>query len=147
MYFDKLTVKVKLGKNGKIPERKTVGSAGFDLYCSEDVIWENRDSFYITTAKTDVFFEIPFGYEGQIRLRSSMSKLLVSMPHGVGTVDSDYRDEIYFPLICFSKFVPLINKGDRVAQIVFKQVPITKLHLVQELSKSTRDGGFGSTGR
>ena len=64
-----------------------------------------------------------------------------------GTIDSDYRGEICVILINHGKDSFIIERGMRIAQIVFAKLPNFKLIEVKELSATKRDkGGFGSTG-
>lgn len=97
---------------------------------------------------TGIAFEIPEGYEGQVRPRSGLA-----MKHGVtllnapGTIDSDYRGEVRVLLINHGKDVFSVNPGDRIAQIVFAPVTQVLLEETKALSESGRGaGGFGSTG-
>ena len=132
------------------PRYQTPGSAGFDLAVSEDVILEPGAT---ALAPTGLRMIIPEGYEGQIRLRSSMYKRNVVMPNAPGTIDSDYRGEIFVPLRNLTQTEAVVfRKGDRVAQMVIKEVPKVELHFLNPdqfaACEATfrGDGGFGSTG-
>ena len=92
--------------------------------------------------------EIPEGYEGEIRPRSSVHKTGMILSNCVGTIDSGYRGEI---MAVFWK-IPFIGKpykvGDRIMQILIKPVPDVKFMEAETLSKTERGtGGYGSTGR
>ncbi|NRG30726.1 dUTP diphosphatase [Niallia circulans] len=86
-----LRVNIKrLNEHAVIPQYAKVGDSGFDLVAVEDTIIEPGE-----TAKVPVglAFELPAGYELQIRPRSgitSKTKLRVQF----GTVDSGYRGEV-----------------------------------------------------
>ena len=132
------------------PEYQTPGSAGFDLAISENVILSPGGS---VLAPTDLRMIIPEGYEGQIRLRSSMYKKNVVMPNAPGTIDSDYRGEIMIPLRNLSQYDAIaFKKGERIAQMVIKEVPQIELHYLNPdqfaayESTFRGEGGFGSTG-
>lgn len=100
---------------------------------------------------TGLYFEIPSGYELQVRPRSGLSfKNGVTVLNSPGTVDSGYRGEIQVILINHSKETFIIQNGDRIAQGVISPVltsEITKLNKVANLSETKRgEGKFGSTG-
>ena len=97
---------------------------------------------------TGLKIEIPEGYEGQIRPRSGLAiKNGITVLNSPGTIDADYRGEIKIILINHSDKPFQINKGDRIAQIVFSQIIKAKFSRCSDLSVSARSGnGFGSTG-
>ena len=136
----------KLNDDAKIPEMQTSGAAGFDLTAIRREVSE--DGSYLKY-HTGIALEIPEGYEGQIRPRSSIAKntdlILINSP---GTIDADYRGEI---IVVFKPLKPAFAKtykpGDRIAQIVFNKVEKADIVIAHELSNTQRDeGGFGSTG-
>lgn len=97
---------------------------------------------------TGVAIALPAGFEGQVRPRSGLA-----VSHGVtvlnapGTIDSDYRGEIKVVLINHGDSDFTIQRGDRIAQLVFAQLARLEIRLVAELDDTLRgDGGFGSTG-
>lgn len=94
-------------------------------------------------------FEIPEGYEGQVRPRSGLAKKhAVVAWHPIGTVDSDYRGEVMAALHNRGDRPFTIWEGDRIAQLVIAPVVRAMLEEVAELSDTARGGnGFGSTGR
>ena len=64
-----------------------------------------------------------------------------------GVVDSGYRGEIMVCLYNTSNEDVEIKRGDRIAQIIFQEVPAISLLLREELETSQRgSSGFGSTG-
>ena len=93
--------------------------------------------------------EIPIGYEGQVRPRSGLaSKHGLTLPNTPGTVDADYRGEMFVALINLSDEPYEIQHADRIAQMVIAPVTRAALVEVDELSPTPRGaGGFGSTGR
>ncbi|QHZ51167.1 dUTP diphosphatase [Paenibacillus larvae] len=150
-----MEVKIKkLHPDAVIPEYATAGAAGFDLVALEDVIIEPGD---VKTIRTGLAFEIPVGYELQIRPRSGVSlKTKLRQPNSVGTIDSDYRGEVQ---LMFENTLTklahlnvklasyLIQKGDRLAQGIIAPVERAKFTVVDELSGTERGaGGFGHTG-
>jgi dUTP pyrophosphatase len=93
-------------------------------------------------------FAIPAGYEIQVRPRSGLAlKRGVSIPNTPGTIDSDYRGELKVILINHGEDDFLIQRGDRIAQIVVAPVQRGNLVEVDNLDNTARgSGGFGSTG-
>lgn len=129
----------------KIPEYKTAGASGFDLCAFIDRSIElgpgNRNSI-----PTGLCFEIPEGFELQIRHRSGLAfefgVIVIS-----GTVDSDYRGEVKINVMNHGRTSFVISPGDRIAQGVICPVVRAEFEMVEELSKSNRGNlGFGSTG-
>lgn len=145
--MNKITVKCVASKGAIIPEYKTAGAAGADIcaYLKESVIIPAGKSKMIPTG---LFFEIPQGYEIQIRPRSGLAaKNGVTVLNTPGTIDSDYRGEICIILInlCENDFT--VNNGDRIAQMVIAPVIQAEFQTAESLSQTERGkGGFGSTG-
>lgn len=130
----------------QMPERKTSGSAGYDLKAFGDFVVPAGKSALIPTG---VKMKIPYGNLGFITPRSSMGKILVTIPNSPGTIDSDYRDEVKIILFNQGTEELKIKSGDRIAQIIFMPIRIGNVSLVPELSpdaSNDRIGGFGSTG-
>jgi dUTP pyrophosphatase len=97
---------------------------------------------------TGLIFEIPQGYEIQIRPRSGLAfKNGVTCLNTPGTIDSDYRGEIKVLLINLGLEEFEISRGMRIAQMVVAPVTQAKLLETNELGETDRGaGGFGSTG-
>lgn len=92
---------------------------------------------------------MPSHLEAQVRPRSGLA-----IQHGItllnspGTIDADYRGEIAVILINHGEAPFQIERGDRIAQLVFAAVVTCELISVEELPESGRgEGGFGSSGR
>lgn len=136
--------------NNPDPEYAHKGDSGFDFRANlEEEIkllpgeWK--------AIPTGLYFEIPSGYELQVRSRSGLAfKNGVMVLNSPGTVDSGYRGEIQVILINHSKEIFTIQHGDRIAQGVIAPVltsEISKLNKVFSLSETERgEGKFGSTG-
>ncbi|MDR4942982.1 dUTP diphosphatase [Bacillus wiedmannii] len=144
-----LRVKIKRLKDVELPKYAKPGDSGFDLVAAEDtIIWPGETK----VVPTGLAFEIPPGYELQVRPRSGMTrntKLRVVL----GTVDSGYRGEVGVLVDNIEsvegKFMnsQLIEKGTRIAQGVI--APVVTAHFVEVdgLSDSERGNrGFGSSG-
>lgn len=130
-----------------IPSYKTTGSAGIDLYANilEPVKLKPLDRALIPTG---LYISMPEGYEGQVRSRSGLAlKHGICLANGIGTIDSDYRGEIGVILINLGEKEYTINKGDRIAQMVFIKYEKVKFIEVDTLDNTERGtGGFGHTG-
>lgn len=135
----------KLSPLALIPQYQTSQSAGFDLHSIEDVMLLPGERKLISTGLS---FEIPQGYEIQIRPRSGLAyKHGISVLNSPGTIDSDYRGEIKVLLINYSDEEFEIKLGDRIAQAIIQKVIQAQFIEVDSLNNTERgDGGFGSTG-
>ena len=91
---------------------------------------------------------MPNNFEAQVRPRSGLAlKNSITVLNTPGTIDSDYRGEICVILINHGQMSFKINRGMRIAQIIFKETPEVNLVEVDELDNTKRGaGGFGSTG-
>ena len=145
--MNKIDIKFIAQKGAVIPQYKTSGAAGADL-CA---LLENP--LTIASGKTAIvptglFFEIPEGYEIQIRPRSGLAaKNGVTVLNTPGTIDSDYRGEIKIILINLGDEDFVINSGDRIAQMAIMEVLKPEVVVEENLSETKRaSGGFGSTG-
>lgn len=144
-----LEIKVKKldNKIEKLPKYETEGSAGFDLRAriDEDIVIKAGE---VKLIKTGLAFELPKGYEGQIRSRSGLAlKNNLFVLNSPGTLDSDYRGEICIILANFGKNDFVVTDGMRLAQMVISKYEKVEIKEVSELSDTKRGtGGFGSTG-
>lgn len=159
--MNKIRVRVKkLHPDAVIPEYKTEGAAGFDLVAVEDVLINRGETKLV---RTGLAFEIPPGYELQIRPRSGLSlETPLRIANAPGTVDSDYRGEVKIIVTNIAPYdedledeyyigsesnFEYIEKGTRIAQGVIAPVFRAEFEEVDELSGTERGaGGFGSTG-
>ena len=131
-----------------LPDYETNSSAGMDLraYLPDGSI--SLDPKQRTLIGTGLFFEIPQGFEVQIRPRSGLAlKHGVTVLNSPGTIDADYRGEIKVILINNGEEPFLIEHEMRIAQMVVSKYQQVQFKLVKELTSSERgSGGFGSTG-
>ena len=137
----------RLSEKVKLPKYETNGSSGMDLSANID------SSIKINPGKTAIIptgisLSVPNNYEIQIRPRSGLAaKNQITVLNSPGTIDSDYRGEIKVILINLGEKVFIVDKGDRIAQMVVCPIIKAKLKEVENLEKSHRgSGGFGSTG-
>jgi dUTP pyrophosphatase len=129
-----------------LPSYATKGAAGFDLASAISYMLDPGDS---VTIPTGFAVELDPGWELQIRGRSGLAfQRQISITHGVGTIDSDYRGEIKVCLTNHGSKPYMINRGDRIAQAVLARADQGNIWLVDHLRPSDRgEGGFGSTGK
>lgn len=131
----------------ELPQYATSGSAGMDIRAAveEQLVIAPGETKLVPTG---LAIALEAGYECQVRSRSGLA-----IKHGIfalnspGTIDSDYRGEIKIILSNFGKKPFAINRGDRIAQLVFAKYEQVDWELSTELPDSSRGtGGFGSTG-
>lgn len=142
-----MQVKVINRSKHALPEYKSAGAAGLDLYADLDES-VTLQPFERQLIPTGLYIELPEGYEAQIRSRSGLAlKHGVSVLNAPGTIDSDYRGEIKVILINLSNEPFTVNDGERIAQMVVAKYEIIELQLTDKLTDTERDqGGFGSSG-
>ena len=130
-----------------LPTRATQGSAGYDVRSSEQDFWLEPGE--IRAAGTGLALQLPPGLEGQLRPRSGLAlRHGVTLPNAPGTIDPDYRGELRVILMNQGSGRVRIERGERIAQLVFARFEAPRLVEVRALSGSERGaGGFGSTGR
>ena len=132
-----------------LPSYETAGAAGMDLRAAAP----NDRPLILLPGKrmlvpTGLVFEIPQGYEGQVRPRSGLA-----LKHGItclntpGTIDSDYRGELKVLLVNLGDEDFEITRGMRIAQMVVAAVARAEITERGATSATGRgEGGFGSTG-
>ena len=130
-----------------LPSYQTAGAAGADVCAclSQPIVLEPGARAMVPTGLS---FEIPCGYEIQVRPRSGLAaKNGVTVLNSPGTIDSDYRGEVKVILINLGSEPFAIAHGDRIAQLIVAPVEQAQFHVVESLSSTQRgQGGFGSTG-
>lgn len=140
-----LTIK-RLDEDVELPWYAYPGDAGLDLRSNADLVLEPFERKLIPTG---LAIAIPEGYAGFVQPRSGLAlKQGLSFPNTPGLIDSHYRGELKVVAINLDPQNPiLINKGDRIAQLVIQEVPVVNLVEVKELDETDRgSGGFGSSG-
>lgn len=140
-------VRLPHGEGLELPAYETAGSAGMDLRAavSDPVTLQPGER---TLVPTGLIFEIPEGFEAQVRPRSGLAyKHGVTCLNTPGTIDSDYRGEVSVLLVNLGQEPFTIERGMRIAQMVI--APVVQARLAEsELASVTGRGagGFGSTG-
>ena len=129
-----------------LPAYMTEGAAGMDL-CAD--IEGDIELAPMTRAliPTGIAIALPVGFEAQIRPRSGMAlKQGFTLVNSPGTIDSDYRGEIQIIAINLGAEPIVIQRGQRIAQMVLQRVVRAQWREVDELPDSPRQqGGFGHT--
>ncbi|MGY8823430.1 MAG: dUTP diphosphatase [Candidatus Latescibacterota bacterium] len=143
-------IRVRVVRKGDepLPAYETAQSAGMDLRADlEEVI--SLAPGQRALVPTGLFIEIPEGYEAQVRPRSGLAlKRGLTVLNSPGTIDADYRGEVGVILVNLSQEEQRIEKGERVAQLLFAPVARAELVEVEALGETERgSGGFGSTGK
>jgi deoxyuridine 5''-triphosphate nucleotidohydrolase (dut) len=138
----------KLNSRVKLPEYKTSGSSGMDLMAFVESPIKIKPNT-VELIPTGLSIAIPEELEIQIRPRSGLAaKSSISVLNTPGTIDSDYRGELKIILFNHGNKDFIVNKNDRVAQMVLTPVIKMELEEVDQLPETIRgSGGFGSTGK
>jgi dUTP pyrophosphatase len=131
-----------------IPRYATTGSSGMDLVADvrEEVILKPGD---IKLISAGIYISVPQGYEAEVRPRSGLAlKHGISLVNTPGTIDSDYRGLVNIIMINHGKEPFSIKRGERIAQMVIKEVVKADIEVTEELDDTVRShGGFGHTGK
>ena len=142
-----MKVKVINRSSNQLPEYATEFSAGLDVRAAneEPIVLEPLARAMVPTG---LYLEIPAGYEVQVRPRSGLAaKKGITVLNAPGTIDADYRGEVCVILVNLSGERFVVEKGERVAQLVLAKHERVEWERVDELAESGRGaGGFGSTG-
>lgn len=149
-----------------LPQYATVGASGLDLRASFTELDETfkGSGWNINKGKniyelwlrpggrililTDIYVDVPTGYEFQVRARSGLAiNSGIMMVNGIGTIDKDYKGNIGIILYNGGDNTFIIKPGDRIAQLVLCKVEKVEWNEVEKLSSSDRStSGYGSTG-
>lgn len=147
-------MKVKIiNKSGyESPQYKTKGSAGFDIRAllpkGEGYVYKLEPHKQVNL-KTGLYFAIPEGYELRVQGRSGNAMNYgISITHGLGCLDSDYRGELNVFLTNHGDEPFYIKHGDRIAQGIISPIFQAEWIEVEELDDTERGiGGLGHTGK
>ena len=144
----KIKIKYINKSDNENPVYAKEGDSGFDLRANEGGTLKTLERKLVSTG---LFFELPDGYEMQVRPRSGLSfKHGITVLNTPGTVDTGYRGEIKVLLVNLSNEDFTWSKGERIAQAVIASrvsSDFGELIEVTNISDSERGiTGFGSTG-
>lgn len=142
-------MKVKvINKSGMdLPRYATEFSAGVDVRAAIETP-VTIEPLGRAIVPTGLYLEIPAGYEVQVRPRSGLAaKKGVTVLNAPGTIDADYRGEVCVILVNLSNEAFIVERGERIAQLVLARHEHIEWENAENLSESERgEGGFGSTG-
>lgn len=138
----------KLHPEAKTPKYAYELDSGFDLYSLEQIVLE---PFGRTLVPTGLSFDLPEGYEIQVRPKSGLAiNMGLTVLNTPGTVDKGYTGEIKVIVFNTNNNSAVIEKGMKIAQAVLCPVVCGKFvnfEQTDNLGDSERgDAGFGSTG-
>jgi dUTP pyrophosphatase len=139
-------LKVKLlSENAKLPTRTDSGSAGYDLYASEDTIIEARKHKLV---QTGIAIAIPNNrIYGRLAPRSGLA-LRYGLDVGAGVVDASYRGPVSIVIFNHLDEDYEVKIGDRIAQLILEVIITPDIELVDDLDNTDRGSkGFGSSGK
>jgi len=142
-------VRLAHGRGLDLPGYQSDGAAGMDLLAA---VAARRPIRLAPGARvlvpTGLILELPAGFEAQVRPRSGLA-----LRHGItvlnspGTIDCDYRGEVKVLLANLGEADFIVERGERIAQLVFQRVERASLLEIAAASPTPRGvGGFGSTG-
>jgi dUTP pyrophosphatase len=143
-------VKVLLSRGMTMPAYATEGAAAVDMRAAIDegttVTIQPGERAMIPTGMA-----ISLENANVVAILAARSGLAVksgiNLANGIGVIDSDYRGEICVGLYNSSDVPFTVNRGDRIAQLMFMPVYVANLIEAQTLDETARGaGGFGSTG-
>jgi len=145
--MDFLIVRTDNAKDLPLPTRQSAAAAGMDLHANvQDAVCIKKGMRTLIPAGVKI--ALPVGFEAQVRPRSGLA-----LKHGVtvlntpGTVDADYRGELCVLLINLGDEDFVVQRGDRIAQLVIAPVEMCGFVEVEVLPDTIRGaGGYGSTG-
>lgn len=136
-------MRIKLDNGAYKPTRAHATDAGLDLYSPVRTIVAPLGSVIIDTG---VHVELPPGTVGLIKSKSGLMT-----KHGItsdGTIDEDYRGSIRVMLFNHSREFYMVEKGDKISQLVIMPIYRPDVELVERLTDTERgENGFGSSGR
>ena len=142
-----MKVKVINKSGAPLPAYATEFAAGMDVRAAVDepIVLEPLGRAMVPTG---LYLEIPAGYEIQVRPRSGLAaKKGVTVLNAPGTIDADYRGEVRVILVNLSSERFVIERGERIAQLVLARHEVIEWEETEALAASERgEGGFGSTG-
>lgn len=137
----------KLHEDAKLPVyANKFGDSGADVFAIDNYSIAPGERALV---KTGIAIVLPDGYECQVRSKSGLAlKRGLMVLNSPGTVDNGYRGEVGVILYNTSNETQHIEKGDKVAQLVFVPVQQSLFIEVYEMDETSRGaGGYGSTGK
>ena len=147
------TVTVRIAKEPgcddlPLPSYETEHAAGMDLRAAVMTPYTLQPGERVLVP-TGLRIALPEGYEAQIRPRSGLAlKHGISLLNTPGTIDADYRGKIRIIMANLGQEPFVIQRGDRIAQMIVAPVTRAQWEVCESLDETTRgEGGFGHTGK
>ena len=143
LFLENVVINICPTSTGKQPYKAYVDSAGFDLYADETILVLPRNR---TLVSIGLSMQIPLGYCGKIYSRSGLAN-----EHGIvafnGIIDPGFSGVVKVLLFNFSDEEYLVQKGTRIAQMIFVKTEnvIFKFDIL-DLKSDRNNKGFGSSG-
>ena len=132
----------KITENGYAPTKGSIHAAGYDLHSAYNYVIPAKGK---QCCSTDLKIAVPEGCYGRISPRSGLTHNNF-IDVGAGVIDYDYRGNVGVILFNFSENEFIVNKGDRIAQLICEKICYPKIE-VDMLDDSIRgEKGFGSSG-
>jgi dUTP pyrophosphatase len=126
-----------------LPRRATNGSAGYDLYCIDNLTIPPGE---LICASTGIAVKLPLGTYGRVASRSGIA-VKYNVHVGAGVVDPDYTGEIKVVLCNNGPDTVRFNALERIAQLILEKYAVARVTEVTDVIATKRgSGGFGSTG-
>lgn len=137
-------LKVKLlTDNATAPTLGSEHAAGYDLYSAYDYVIPPMERCLV---KTDIAICIPDDCYGRVAARSGLA-VKYGIIVGAGVIDKDYCGNIGAMLFNHNDVPFVINKGDRIAQLILERIHYATLEVVEYIEHTDRGTkGFGSSG-
>jgi dUTP pyrophosphatase len=134
----------KIDPEAKVPKFSLEGDAAMDLYSAENVVIEPGEKI---ACKTGIAIKIPDGYAGLIWDKGSVG-IVAGVKTLGGVFDSNYTGEWLIGLVNLGKEDYKIEKGQKIAQVIFQKIETPEIEEVEELEETNRgEGRFGHTGK
>ena len=136
-------MKIKLDEGAKMPTRAHETDAGLDIYACESQVVPAHGSVKFDTG---VHIELPKGTVGMLKSKSGLNVKYGLTSEGV--IDVGYTGSIVVKLYNHSDVDYLVEKGDKISQLVIMPILTPELELVESLEETDRgSNGFGSSGK
>lgn len=139
----------KISPTAKTPHKAHMSDAAFDLFSDEEVEIEPGQNRLVGTGiALDMSVGLTSHYATVMSRSGLASKNQIFVLNSPGLIDNGYRGEIKVILQNLGRDSYRVERGERIAQIMFIPNYVVHLHEVEELSESDRgEKGFGSSGK
>ena len=147
---DSVTVRVQRlphGEGLELPRPMTAHAAAADVVAAVETPLAIAPGA-IALVPTGLAFEIPVGWEVQIRPRSGLAlKHGITLINAPATIDADYRGEVKIAIVNLGREPFTVTRGMRIAQLLLGKVTPVAWEETETLSPTARgEGGFGHSG-